>query len=93
MANYTIEYIGATWCAPCKVAKPIVSVIAHKFAVPLILKDYDEMEEEERADIKKLPTVRVYSNKDVIHEITTNHADSLELWLRNHVRVNEDADF
>ena len=45
--SIAIEYIGASWCAPCKIAKPLAEVLAHKFAVPIAFLDYDEMEEEE----------------------------------------------
>jgi thiol-disulfide isomerase/thioredoxin len=89
---YSIQYIGATWCGPCKTVKPIVSVLAHKFMVPVSYLEYDEMEEEERADVKKLPTIRILQG-GVVAEITTQHADTLEIWLRKHVRVNGDDDF
>ncbi len=93
MSNMSIQYIGATWCGPCKTVKPLVSVLAHKFSISATFLDYDEMEEEEKADVKKLPTIRILQEGGVVLEITTNHADTLELWLRKHVRVNGDEDF
>ena len=94
MASYKIVYIGATWCGPCKTVKPLASVLAHKFTVPIAFLDYDEMEEGEKDAVKKLPTLRVLTaTNEPVTEITTNHADTLELWLRKHVRVNADEDF
>jgi thiol-disulfide isomerase/thioredoxin len=88
-----IEYIGATWCAPCRIAKPLVSILAHKFACSLEEHDYDEMEEEQRSTIMKLPTVRIWKDSVLVKEITTQHADMLEIWLKSNVRVNTDEDF
>jgi thiol-disulfide isomerase/thioredoxin len=90
---FRIEYIGASWCAPCRTVKPLVTVIAHKFAIPLTECDYDEMEETAKDTVKKLPTVRVLATSGTLTEITTNHADILEMWLRKHVRVNGEEDF
>lgn len=90
---FRIEYIGASWCAPCRTVKPLVSAMAHKFSVPITFIDYDEMEDAEKDAVKKLPTVRVLDGTCTLVEITTNHADTLELWLRKHVRVNGEEDF
>jgi thiol-disulfide isomerase/thioredoxin len=90
----TLQYIGATWCGPCKTVKPVVATLAHKFTVPVTYLDYDEMEEDvDKAAVKKLPTIRILEEGKVVVEITTNHADTLELWLRKHVRVNGDEEF
>ncbi len=88
-----IEYIGATWCAPCRTTKPLISVLAYKFACRLDEYEYDEMEEEQRSTILKLPTVRIWKDSVLVKEITTQHADMLELWLRSNVRVNTNEDF
>ncbi len=91
--SYRIEYIGAAWCGPCRTVKPLVCVLAHKFACTLEEHDYDAMEEEEKSDISKLPTVRVWSGSTLQATFTTQHADMLEQWLKNHVRVNTEEDF
>ncbi len=92
--SVTIEYIGATWCAPCKTVKPLATVLAHKFTIPITFVDYDEMEEVEKDTVKKLPTLRIRNETGaILTEITTNHADTLELWLRKNVRVNGEEDF
>jgi thiol-disulfide isomerase/thioredoxin len=88
-----IEYIGATWCAPCRIAKPLVSILAYKFACSLEEYDYDEMEEDAKSNISKLPTVRIWKDSVLQTEITTQHADMLELWLKSNVRVHTEEDF
>ncbi len=96
LSSYSLLYIGATWCTPCRTVKPLATVIAHKYGVPLTLVDYDEMEDEVvKEGVKKLPTIRVVSEDTgaVVLEITTNHAEALEAWLRTNVRVKADEDF
>jgi thiol-disulfide isomerase/thioredoxin len=89
----TLVYIGASWCAPCKTVKPLAEVLAHKFGVPITFLDYDEMEEAEKDDVKKLPTIRILQDDTVVQTIITAHADMLEMWLRANVRVNATEDF
>jgi thiol-disulfide isomerase/thioredoxin len=89
----SIQYIGASWCGPCKTVKPFAELLAHKFSVPIAFLDYDEMEETEKDTVKKLPTIRILEEGAVLKEITTAHADMLEMWLRTHVRVNATEDF
>jgi thiol-disulfide isomerase/thioredoxin len=91
--SYTVEYIGASWCGPCKTVKPVAELLAHKFSVPIAFLDYDEMEEEEKDAVKKLPTIHILQDETVVHTIMTAHADMLEMWLRNNVRVNGTDDF
>ena len=89
----SIQYIGATWCAPCKTVKPIAELLAHKFSVPIEFVEYDDMEELAKDTVKKLPTIRCIQNGRIVKEITTAHADMLEMWLRTNVRVNATDDF
>ena len=93
-----IEYIGATWCAPCKAVKPAVEAMAHRYTVPVVFRDYDEdLDDEGRDDVKKLPTIRVWNGAGtLIHEITTNHVEALEAQLAATaapLRVSADEDF
>jgi thiol-disulfide isomerase/thioredoxin len=95
-SNIRIEYIGAAWCAPCKVVKPVVGEMAHRFGVPAVFLDYDEdLEEEQRDAVKKLPTIRVFGVGDSgMTEITTKHAEALEALLKEMpLRVSADEDF
>lgn len=55
-----IVYFGASWCGPCKVAKPLVKAAAKKAGLPLRILDIDSEEGERQADKHKVngvPTV------------------------------------
>lgn len=91
-----VEYIGASWCAPCKVIKPRVEELCKKYGVELKTYDYDDdLEEDVKGGIKKLPTVRVYADGVVVatEEFITQQADQLEKWLGANVRVTATEDF
>ncbi len=90
-----VEYIGAAWCAPCKVTKPRVQELCKKYGVELVEHYYDEMDEETKESVKKLPTVRVYADGDntLTLEFITQQAELLEKWLGANVRVMATEDF
>ena len=71
----------------------MTDLLAHKFGVPITFLDYDELEEEEKDAVKKLPTIHIRQDTVVVNTITTAHADMLEMWLRTNVRVNATEDF
>jgi len=78
MPMYELEYIGASWCAPCKVVKPKVLEQAAKYSIPI--KTYDIDEDVEKIDVdavKKLPTLRVLQDNKVVAEFITKHNDQL----------------
>lgn len=90
--SHSIVYIGATWCGPCKVAKPRVEELAKSFQLPLTVKDLDaDLTEEERAPIKKVPTIRVLDGSKVILEC--NQFAALEEWVKAHVKISTTGDF
>ena len=85
---YTIHYIGATWCSTCKVIKPATEALAQRFAVPLVLKDFDaDLTEEEKDAIKKVPTIRIFEENKQIVEWNVNQVKSLEEWLQTNVKM------
>ena len=92
---YELEYIGASWCAPCKVVKPKVLEQATKYAIPI--KTYDIDEDVEKIDVdavKKLPTLRVIKDGKVVAEFITQHNDQLEEYLMKTIKVSTTgADF
>ena len=77
--SYSIEYYGATWCKVCVTVKPVIETMAKDFAVKFTEYDIDELEGDERvANIKKVPTVRVYKGNELIQEIVTAHASTVK---------------
>jgi thiol-disulfide isomerase/thioredoxin len=93
-----IEYIGAAWCAPCRIVKPAVEAMAHRYGVRADFRDYDEdLDDEARDGVKKLPTIRVWSEDNtLIAEIITRHVETLEAQLAATaapLRVSADEDF
>ena len=93
--TYELEYIGASWCAPCKVVKPKVLEQATKYAIPIKLYDIDEDVEKIDVDaVKKLPTLRVLQDNKVVAEFITKHNDQLEEFLSKNVKpATTDTDF
>jgi len=93
--TYELEYIGASWCAPCKVVKPKVLEQAAKYAIPI--KTYDIDDDVKKIDVdavKKLPTLRVIEDNKVVAEFTTKHNDQLEEFLSKNVKAaTTDTDF
>jgi thiol-disulfide isomerase/thioredoxin len=69
--SLSVTYVRAEWCKVCKVLLPDVVAMCKKFAVPLEVKDLEDMSEEEQANILSLPCVTVLENglpKEVIKE-------------------------
>ena len=94
-ATYELEYIGASWCAPCKIVKPKVLIQATKYAIPIKLYDIDEDVEKIDVDaVKKLPMLRVLKNGEVVAEFITQHNDQLEEFLSKTIKpTTTDTDF
>lgn len=89
-----VEYYGATWCKVCVEIKPALSKLCSDLGIPFIEYDIDDWEGDERvADIKKVPTVRVYRNDMKIDEITTNHVNSIKTVLSKFKTVVLTDDF
>ena len=94
-SEYELEYIGASWCAPCKVVKPKVLEQATKYAIPVKLYDIDQDVEKIDVDaVKKLPTLRVLKDGEVVAEFITKHNDQLEEFLSKTIKpTTTDTDF
>ena len=70
--------------------------LCKKYSVELVTYDYDDdLDDEVKAGVKKLPTVRVYAddNNVLTTEFITQQADQLEKWLASNVRVMATEDF
>jgi thiol-disulfide isomerase/thioredoxin len=92
---FQIVYIGASWCKTCKVIKPATEELARRFNVPLVIKDYDDdLTEDEKAVIKKVPTLRVLDEKGAqIAQWDVNQVASLTAWLESNVSLGAYEDF
>jgi len=88
-----IVYIGAHWCAPCRVIKPQIAELCKKFNVSLKALDFDDdLNDDERETIHKVPTIRIYSKNVKAAEFNTAQVANTEAWLRAHIKL-DDADF
>ena len=85
--SHVIEYIGAAWCSTCKVIKPKTEELAKKFNVPLNCRD---LSEEEQAEIKKVPTLRIFKNNEKVAEYNMRQVELLEVWLQGNVPLTTD---
>ncbi len=90
----TIHYIGASWCATCKVIKPKTEELAKKYGVGLTCFDYDkDLDEEEQAKISKVPTLRIFKESTLVAEFSVAQVVSLEHWLMSNVVLSTADDF
>ncbi len=93
VSSFSIVYIGATWCSTCKVIKPKTEELAKKFSVPLTILDLDDLEDEEKASIRKVPTLRVFKDDTMIAEYVAKQVESLQTWLQENVTLLVSDDF
>ena len=91
--SFSITYIGATWCSTCKVIKPKTEELAKKFSVPLKILDLDELEEEDKVSIRKVPTLRIFKEDTMIAEYIVKQVESLQTWLQENVTLLPSDDF
>jgi thiol-disulfide isomerase/thioredoxin len=90
---YELEYIGATWCAPCKTVKPKVIEQATKYAIPIKLYDLEADADKFDVDaVKKLPTLRVLQDGKVVAEGTPDEVRaSSEPFVRQFINAEPDG--
>jgi len=93
--TYDIVYIGASWCAPCKIVKPMVIEKAAKYSLKLTMYDIDDdVDKFDTESVKKLPTIRVKQDSKQVAEFITNHVAALEEFLSTHISLKTtDVDF
>ena len=95
-AATTLVYIGATWCGPCRTAKPRIEELCKKFSISYKLRDYDaDLSEEEKETVTKVPTIQIYQGTALVAEFTSNQVAQTEAWFQTHVSLVSagDADF
>lgn len=92
--SHSITYIGAKWCSTCKTIKPKLEEICKKFQIPIQIKDVDEdCTEQETAEIKKVPTVQIRTDAEIVQVYDVKQVESVEAWLKEHASLAEDNDF
>jgi thiol-disulfide isomerase/thioredoxin len=92
---YTIVYIGAAWCKTCKEIKPKTLELAQRFGLAVDALDYDDdLDEEQKAQVTKVPTLRILKDGAQVAEYNVNQVASLSTWLTTNVSMTVgDEDF
>lgn len=90
---YELEYIGASWCTPCKIVKPKLVEQAAKYAIRLTTYDIDHDADKIDVDaVKKLPTLRVKQGTTIVAEFITKHNDQLDDFLSKTIKLTTTGD-
>lgn len=87
----SVIYIGASWCAPCKVIRPQIAELCKRNDIKFIEYDIEELGEEERDKITKIPTVTVLTKGS--QELKTwnfNQVESFKNWLVENSNLQTD---
>ena len=91
---YSIHYIGAKWCSTCKTIQPQLEELCKKFQVPIHIKDLDEdLTEKEVAEIKKVPTVQIMKDAEILQVYDMKQVESVSLWLQQHSMFENSDNF
>lgn len=94
MSKVEVTYIGAAWCKTCKTIKPQIEELCKKFSVQLNILDYDaDLEVEEKEQITKVPTIRIYESAVKKAEFNMNQVEQTDLWLSGNIKITTDEDF
>jgi len=94
--SYSIEYFGAPWCKVCGDVKPLLVQLAASLGVAFNEYDIDDLNaagDPKGADIKKLPTVRLFKDGVLADTIVTKHVDSVKALLAAAAKVVITDDF
>lgn len=87
-------YIGAVWCTTCKTIKPALVELCKKFSVTMKSFDYDnDLEEEEKETITKVPTVRICEDGKMVAEFNVQQVKSTEAWCNANIKFETTEDF
>ena len=86
MEDYSIVYIGASWCSSCKIIKPAIELLAECYDLDISILDFDDLEHEEQEHISKVPTVRVMFKGGILANWDSNQVNSLKEWLDDNIK-------
>ena len=59
-----VQIISAPWCKRCHTIKPEVAAACALRGIVLETVEYEEMEEDQKAEIKSLPTIRMRASAE-----------------------------
>jgi len=85
--TYTLRYIGATWCATCKVIKPKAEELCKKFSIDMDTFDLEELDDDEANTITKVPTLQIISDNKIVETWNQSQLKNLEEWLSKNVSL------
>ena len=85
--SFTLRYIGATWCATCKVIKPKAEELCKKFSIAMDTFDLEELDEDEANVVTKVPTLLMTKDNKVVETWNQNQLKSLEEWLTKNISL------
>jgi len=85
--TYTLRYIGATWCATCKVIKPKAEELCKKFSITMDTFDLEELDDDEANTITKVPTLQIISDNKIVETWNQSQLKNLEEWLSKNVSL------
>jgi thiol-disulfide isomerase/thioredoxin len=87
---YVLEYVGATWCSTCKVIKPAAEELCKRYAIAIKEYDIDELTDEEKETITKVPTLTVKQDGSPVVSWNVNQVKSLTEWLQKNISLQTD---
>ena len=88
--SFKLRYIGATWCATCKVIKPKTEELCKKFSIEMDTYDLEELDDDEANTVTKVPTLQMVKDDKVVETWNQNQVKSLEEWLTANVSLKTD---
>ncbi len=73
-----VQY-GASWCGNCRIMKPKFKKLASENnEVPFLYVDAEKLPESRKlAKVDNLPTFAIFKNGNLVNQVQTNQADSL----------------
>ena len=86
MEDYSIVYIGASWCSSCKTIKPAIELLAECYDLDIDILEFDDLEYEEQESVLKVPTVRIMFKGGILANWDSNQVNSLKEWLDDNIK-------
>ncbi len=66
ISDYQLVYFSASWCAPCKISKPVVekACVDNKVDYKILVADIDENGKDiaNKCNVRSVPTILIFEN-------------------------------